>query len=133
MDEQKIYMVELDGLFPEYDDPPKVHGTSGEVLERIADEYGLEDEENEDVDIPLDGVYPSKRAFRAHQLMEDRIGKSGVYMEPDTLLEALIKEGLVRNLTEDEFESWLEDEDMDEYEEARSELDDEWTDGVWEN
>jgi hypothetical protein len=133
MDEHKIFAIELGGLFPELTDSPKVHGTAGEILERIADEWGLEEEDAADLDIPLDGVYPSIRAFRAHQLLEDRLASKERTPDPDKLIEAMINEGLARKMTEDEYEELMDLEDLDEYEEARGELDEEWVDGLWEN
>jgi hypothetical protein len=132
MDEHNIYSVKLDGLFPEAEEPIRVHGTAGEVFERVAEEWGLNEEDNADLDIPLDGVYPSIRSIRAHQLLEDHIGKSGVFSDPDSLLVALVREGLVRYMTEAEYEDWIDEEEMDVYDNARAGLDDEWTDGVWE-
>jgi hypothetical protein len=132
MDEQIIYAMVLEGLFPEAAAPIRVHGTAGEILEKVADEWGLEDDENLEFDFSLDGVYPSTRAVKAHQMLEDRLGKSGAFDDPDKLMNALIKEGLVRQLTDDEYESWLSEEEMEEYEEARTELDEEWSDGLWE-
>ncbi|HDS29804.1 MAG TPA: hypothetical protein ENN67_02045 [Firmicutes bacterium] len=131
MNEEKVYDLELDGLFPESTKPPRVHGTAGEVLDKIAAEWGIEDKDEEDES--LDGVYPSSRALVAHQMLEDQMGKHGVYDDPESLIAALIREGLIRTLTDDEIADWEEDEDMEEYEEARSELDDEWSDGVWES
>ena len=132
MDEHKIFAIEMDALFPELDESPKVNGTAGEILERIADEWGIEDEEDIDPDFPLDAVYPSSRAFKAHQMLEEQIGKPGGFPEPDSLIDALINEGLVRIMTEDEFEEWMDKDEMVQYEEARSGLDEEWTDGLWE-
>ena len=133
MDEQKIFSIELDGLFPEYDTAPRVSGTAGEILERIADEYGLEDEDPSEIDFPLDGVYPSTRAFRAKQLVEDRLQKSADFDEPDALIGAMMEEGLARHMTDDEFDEYQDELELDEYNEARSELDEEWQDGLWEN
>ena len=133
MDEHKIFAIELGGLFPELADSPKVHGTAGEILERIADEWGLEDEDSADLDFPLDSVYPSTRAFRAHQLLEERISSKDGISDPDKLIDAMIKEGLARKMSEDEYEELMDLEDVGEYEEARSELDEEWSDGLWEN
>ena len=132
MDEAKIFSIELDGLFPELDMAPRMHGTAGEILERIADQWGLEEEEAEELDIALDGIYPSTRAYRAQQVLEERLQNTGGFMEPDSLIAALIKEGLVRPMTDAEFDEWQDENEMDEYEEARGELDEEWQDGVWE-
>jgi hypothetical protein len=125
-------MIELGGLFPELEDAIKVHGTAGEIFERIADEWGIEEEDVSQIDIPLDGEYPSTRAFRAQQLLEERIGKPDTMMIPDMLMDALLLEGLVRPLSDDEYDEFMDEEEMDYYEEARGELDEEWTDGVWE-
>ncbi len=132
MDERKVYIIELGGLFPELDEEIKVHGTAGEILERIADTYGIENEPPEDIDIPLDGVYPSTRAFRAQQILEERLGKVDAFMEPDSLIDALMVEGLVRSLSEDELDEFMDREEMVNYDEARGKLDEEWTDGRWE-
>jgi len=133
MQEQKIYAVRLDDLFPELDGPIIAHGTSGEILEQIATKWGLEDqEENPELEMSQDGVYPSSRAIRAHQLLEDRVGRHGAFGTPDLLMDALLKDGIVQHLSEDEYEDWVDEEEMDKYEDARSELDEEWTDGVWE-
>jgi hypothetical protein len=133
MDEHKIYAVNLDELFPDLEGPIIAHGTSGEILEQIAGRWGLEDEdENPDLGLSLDGVYPSTRAIRAHQILEDRIGRHGAFETPDLLMDALLQDGIIRHVTDDEFEDWVDDEEMDEYEEARGTLDDEWTDGLWE-
>ncbi len=133
MEEQKVFAIQLDGLFPEAEDSPRVHGTAGEILERIADEWGLVEDPNEEQDFPLDGVYPSSRAYKAHQMLEDRMGKPGAFHEPDALIDAMILDGLARPLTDAEFEEWMEEAEMEEYEEARGELDDEWSDGRWES
>jgi hypothetical protein len=134
MNEEQIYALEIDGQFFPEDVPLRVHGTSGEVLERVADECGIEDEraEGEELDFGPDVMYPSVRAIRAHQMIEDRIGKTGMYKDPDSLLQAMIREGFARRLTDAEFDKWMESEQMEEYEEARGALDDEWVDGVWE-
>ncbi len=133
MDEQKIFAVDLEGLFPELDDAPKVNGTSGEILEKIADVWGLEeDEESDDPDNFLDIIYPSNRAFKAHQMLEEHLGKPSAFPEPDSLIDALINDGAIRPLTEDEFDEWQDENEMDQYESARSNLDAEWQDGVWE-
>jgi len=134
MNEEQVYALEIDGQFFPDDEPLRVHGTSGEVLERIADAWGIEeqDEERDAFDSDPDIIYPSVRAVRAHQMLEERMGKSGAYSDPDTLLTALIKEGFARRLTESEVDAWMEEEEMDEYEEARGELGEEWADGVWE-
>jgi len=133
MDEQKVYAFKLDELFPETEGPLIAHGTAGEILEQIADTWGLEDEqENPELELSLDGVYPSTRALRAHHLLEDRLGTPGAYPEPNSLIAALLREELLRPLTDSEYEDWMEEEEMEEYEEVRGELDDEWVDGVWE-
>ena len=132
MKEEKIYAVELDGLFPEAEVSLRVQGTAGEILERIADQLGLEDDENPGPDFVPDGVYPSVRAMRAHHVLEDRLCKPGAFEDPDSLLAAVLREGLARELTDDEYETWKEEEQMEEYEEARGTLDEEWSDGVWE-
>jgi len=133
MDEQKLFAIDLEGLFPELDDPPKVHGTAGEILERIGDEWGIEEEDVTNLEFPLDGVYPSTRAFRAHQLLEERIHRHDSAGDPIALIDILIKESLVRPISDDEYDEMMEEEELGEYEEARSELDDEWVDGRWEN
>lgn len=130
-EEHRIFMIELVGLFPEEDLPPRVHGTGGEVMERIAEEWGLQDDNTVDI-ANLDGVFPSVRAYRAHQLIEDQMGKSGAFPDPDSLIDAMIREGMARKLTDDEFEDLIDDEELEGYEVERSILDDEWTDGVWE-
>jgi hypothetical protein len=134
MNEEQIYALEIDGQFFPDDEPMWVHGTSGEIFEQVANQWGIEDEqvEGEETDFGPDVLYPSVRAIRAHQMLEDRIGKSGVFKDPDSLLLAMIREGFARRLTDSEFDSWVESEQMEEYEEARGELDDEWVDGVWE-
>jgi len=131
MHEQEMYVVDLSELFPDSEGPIIAQGTAGELMEKIADEFGLEDEDNA-VDIDLDSVYPSTRAFRAHQVLEDRLGKSGVFDIPDMLVEVLIKEGLLRSISDEEYDDWADEEEMDEYDDARSDLDEEWSDGVWE-
>jgi len=132
MDERKVYIIELNGLFPELEEDIRVHGTAGEILERVADTYGIEDEPAEDFDIPLDGEYPSTRAYRAQQILEERLGKVDSFIEPDSLIDALMKEGLVRLLSEDEIDEFMDEEEMIVYDEVRGELDEEWTDGRWE-
>jgi len=133
MDEKKVYAVKLDDLFPELEGPIVAHGTAGEILELIAVKWGLQDEdENPEIEQSLDGAYPSTRALRAHHLLEDRLGRNGAFGDPDSLIDALLHDGLLRSLSEDEYEDWIDEEEMDEYDDARSELDDEWTDGVWE-
>ena len=133
MDEQKIFALDLGGLFPEYDESLKVYGTAGEILEQVADEWGLEEDKEVDADFSPDGVYPSSRAFKAHQLIEDQLGKTGAFSEPDALVMAMVREGLARFLSDDEIDDWIDTEDKEEFEEARGELDDEWTDGRWES
>jgi hypothetical protein len=133
MQEEKVYDLELDGLFPERLNPPRAHGTAGEILERIAGEWGLEEKEDKEEIPSPDGVYPSARAYIAHQMLEDQMGKSGAFADPNSLISAMLREGLVRMLTDSEIADWEEEEEMEEYEEARSELDEEWSDGVWEN
>lgn len=132
MHEELVYDLELEGLFPESLPPPRMHGTAGEILEKIADEWGLKDEDHPELAASVDGIYPSIRAFLAHQMLEDQIGKHGAFDDPDSLMSALLKEGLIRLLSETEIEDWEEEEEKEEYEMARSELDDEWTDGLWE-
>jgi hypothetical protein len=134
MNEEQVYALEIDGQFFPDDEPMRVHGTAGEMLEQIADAAGIEEQETErDIfDSDPDIVYPSVKAVRAHQMLEERMGKSGAFSDPDALLAALIKEGLARKLSESEFDSWMEEQEMEEYEEARGELGEEWTDGVWE-
>jgi hypothetical protein len=132
MDEQDIFSIELGGLFPDRVNPLRVSGTAGEILERIANEWGLEDDESLELERLLDGVYPSTRAIKAHHMLEDQLGKSGAFASPDMLLFAMVQEGLATHMTEEEFEHFLDEEDADEYEEARGTIDDEWADGVWE-
>ena len=132
MDEHKVFMVELGGLFPEFDDAPKVHGTAGEILERVADEMGIEDGDATELDYSPDGTYPSIRAYRAQLVLEDRLHSPNKIANPDELIALLIKEGLVRPMTDAEFDEWQDELEMDEYEEARSGLDEEWQDGLWE-
>jgi len=132
MDEQKIFMVELDGLFPEFDEAPRVYGTAGEILERIAKELGLEDGDSEDLDLSLESIYPSSRAYRAQQAMEDRLQNADGFVGPDELITAMIKEGLIRTMSDDEFDEFQDENEMNEYESARSGLDEEWQDGLWE-
>lgn len=132
MNEERVYSIDIGGLFPEAEAAFRVQGTAGEVLERIADEWGLEDGEDPGIDFTPNGVYPSVRAMRAHQVIEDRLGKPRAFDDPDTLMAAVLREGLARELTEEECEAWKEEEEMEEYENARSTLDEEWSDGVWE-
>ena len=133
MNEEQVYSLEIDGQFFTNDEPFWVSGTPGEILERIAVKLGIEDEqEGVELDFGPGLEYPSARAIRAHQLIEDRIGKPGAFADPDSLLQAMIREGFARRLTEKQIESWAEEEVMEECEEARSELDEEWSDGVWE-
>ena len=132
MDEQDIFSLELSGLFPELDVPPRMSGTAGEILERIAGEWGLEDDESLEYEHALDGVYPSTRAIKAHHMLEDQLGKSGAFSNPDLLIFAMIHEGLASSMSDEEYEDYLDDADHGEYEEERSTLGDEWTDGVWE-
>ncbi len=133
MEEQKTYAVKLDGIFPEEDGPVVAHGTAGEILEQIADKMGLEDQkEDDDLGVALDGVYPSTRAIAAHHLLEERIGSSGAYGDPDLLIAALIREDQIAYLTDDEYDEWIDEEEMYEYDEARGELGEEWNDGRWE-
>ncbi|MFH1676325.1 MAG: hypothetical protein ABIC40_04795 [bacterium] len=133
MDEQKIFALDLGGLFPEYDESLKVYGTAGEVLEQVADEWGLEEDKEADGEFSPDGVYPSSKAFKAHQLIEDQLGKSGAFADPDTLVMAMVRDGLARFLSDDEIDEWIDKEDQLEFEEARGALDEEWTDGLWES
>ncbi|MCK4720308.1 hypothetical protein KAU08_06600 [bacterium] len=132
MDEQDIFSLELDGLFPELDVAPRMSGTAGEILEHIADEWGLEDDKNLELDVQLDGVYPSTRAIKAHHILEEQMGKSGSFNSPDLLIIAMLEEGLAKHMTDEEFEDFLDDKEAVAYEEARSSLDEEWADGVWE-
>jgi hypothetical protein len=134
MNEEQTFSLEINGQFFADDEPVRVHGTAGEVLEQIADHMGLEDEEMEADSFGLNGcdLYPSSRAMRAHTILEERLGKSGAYDNPESLIDAVMREGFARRLSEAEYEEWIEEQGMDEYDEARSELDDEWKDGVWE-
>ena len=132
MHEEQVYSLELGELFPEKETAVRFQGTAGEILERIADEWGLEDDVAPDFDFEPDGLYPSVRSIRAHQVLEDRLGKPGAFHGPDSLIVAMIREGMARPLTEVEIEDWAEEEEKEQYEEARSELGEEWTDGVWE-
>ncbi len=132
MDERDIFSLELDGLFPELEVAPRMSGTAGEILEHIADEWGLEDDKSLELDVQLDGVYPSTRAIKAHHILEDQMGKSGSFNNPDLLIIAMLQEGLAKYMTDEEFEDFLDDKEAVAYEEARSSLDEEWADGVWE-
>ena len=136
MDEEQVYSLEIDGQFFENDEPFWAHGTAGEILEQVADELGIEEDTEEEEDTrwasELELIYPSRRALKAHQMFEDRLGRPGFYPNPDSLIEALIAEGLARHLSPDELEAFLEAEELEEYEEARGEIDEEWRDGVWE-
>jgi hypothetical protein len=134
MNEEQVYALEIAGQFFPDDEPLRVHGTAGEILEKIADATGIEEAEGEReaFDNDPDAIYTSVKAVRAHQMLEERLGKSGVFSDPDSLITAIIKERLARRLTESEFDAWMEEEEMEEYEEARGELGEEWTDGVWE-
>lgn len=132
MDEQDIFSIELEGLFPELEVSPRMSGTAGEILERIADEWGLEDDKNLELDIQLNGVYPSTRAIKAHHILEEQMGKSGSFNSPDHLIKAMLQEGLAKYMTDEELEDFLDDNEAVAYEEARRSLDEEWADGVWE-
>ena len=134
MNEEQVYALEVNGQFFEDDIPLRVHGTAGEIMEQLADEMGVEatEEEEQDVELPAGVDFPSLKAYRALQTLEDRMGKTGTYKDPDSLLQGMMKDGFARPLTEEETESWMEEEGMEEYDEARSDLDEEWSDGVWE-
>ena len=119
-------------LFPDFEDNPRVRGTAGEVLELIADLMGIEDEDADNVDFALDGIYPSTRAYRAQQAMEDRLPNPDNIFGPEDVINALMKEGLVRSMSDDEYEEWQDENEMEEYEEERGGLDEEWQDGLWE-
>ena len=132
MDEQDIFSIELGGLFPDRVIPLRLSGTSGEILERIANEWGIEDDNTLELERALDGVYPSTRAIKAHHMIEDQLGKSGTFASPDLLILALIQDGMATYMTDEEYEDFLDEEELDEYEEARGTIDEEWSDGVWE-
>ena len=133
MNEEQVYALEINGQFFEEDEPFWVQGTAGEVLEKIADQMGVEESPEEaDSELPPGVDFPSIKALRAHQTLEDRMGKTGTYKDPDSLLQGMIKDGFARRLTEEETENWMEEEGMEEYDEARSDLGEEWHDGVWE-
>jgi hypothetical protein len=134
MNEDQVYALEINGQFFSEDEPLWAHGTAGEVLEQIADELGIADPSEEEgaVELPPGADFPSAKALLALQTLEDKMGKTGTYKDPDSLLTGMIKDGFARRLTEEEYESWIEDEEMEEYDEARGELGEEWTDGVWE-
>ncbi|HEX9745266.1 MAG TPA: hypothetical protein VGB30_07550 [bacterium] len=130
-DEQTIYNLELTGALSEDLEELMVRGTAGEVLEQVADAWGLEDDPD-GIDASIEGIYPSVKAYLAHQLIEDHMGKSGAFSDPESLIKAMILDGTARILSDDELDEILDDEEMDEYEEERASLDEEWTDGVWE-
>lgn len=132
MNEENVYSLEIDGQFFPDGEPMWFHGTAGEILEKIADELGIEEEDDCSLDVGCEEIFPSVRAYRAHQMFEDRLGKSGDLLDPDSLIQTLVKEGYARMLTPNEFDRWMEEEEMDEYDNARGELGDEWADGVWE-
>jgi hypothetical protein len=134
MNEEQVYALEIDGQFFSEDEPLWVHGTAGEILEQVAKELGIEGQEHEvdDLEYSSEIDYPSIRAVRAQQALEERMGKTDAYADPDAMLNGMIREGYARRLTDEEYESWMEEEEIDEYEEARGEIGEEWSDGVWE-